>query len=78
MILAFLIFGFKPAVSLSSFTLIKNFSSSSSFSAIRVMSSAYLELMFFPPILIPACNSYSPQFLIMCSAYTLNKQGNNR
>ena len=31
--------------------------------------------MFLPPILIPVCNSYSPAFLKMCSAYRLNKQG---
>ena len=32
----------------------------------------------FPPILIPACNSSSPGFLMTCSAYSLNKQGDNR
>ena len=35
-------------------------------------------LMFLPPILIPACNSSSLAFLIMCSAYRLNKKGNSR
>ena len=39
-ILVFLIFSFKPALSLSSFTLIKRLFSSSSLSAIRVVSSA--------------------------------------
>ena len=34
--------------------------------------------MFLPPILIPACNSSNPAFLIMCSAYRLNKQGDSR
>ena len=29
-------------------------------------------------ILIPACNSSSPAFLMMCSAYMLNKQGDSR
>ena len=29
-------------------------------------------------ILIPACNSSSMEFLIMCSAYKLNKQSDNR
>ena len=33
--------------------------------------------MFLPPILIPTCNSSSPVFLTMCSAYRLNKQGHN-
>ena len=31
--------------------------------------------MFLPPILIPTCNSSSPAFLMMFSAYRLNKQG---
>ena len=30
-----------------------------------------------PTILIPACVSSSPAFLMMYSAYKLNKQGNN-
>ena len=34
-------------------------------------------VMFLPPIWIPACNSSSPAFLMMCSAYKLNKQGHN-
>ena len=46
--------------------------------AIRVVSSAYLRLLIFlPAILIPACAFYSPAFLMMYSAYKLNKQGNN-
>ena len=68
----------KPALSLS-FTLIKRLFSTSSLAAIRVVSSAYLRLlMFLPHILIPACNSSSPAFLMMCSAYRLNKQGDSR
>ena len=47
MILVFLIFGFKPALSLSSFTLIKRLLSSSLLSAISVVSSAYLRLLMF-------------------------------
>ena len=35
-------------------------------------------LMFLPPILIPACNSSSLAFLIMRSAYRLNKHGDIR
>ena len=79
MILAFLIFSCKPALSLPSFALIKRLFSSSLLSAIRVVSSAYLRLlMFLPPILILACNSSSPAFLMMCSAYRLNRQGDSR
>ena len=67
----------KPTFSLSSFTFIKRLFSSSSFSAIRVVSSAYLSLIFLLAILIPACAYSSPVFLMMCSAYKLNKQGDN-
>ena len=70
MILVFLILSFKPAVSLSSFTLIKSLFSSSSLSSIRVVSSTYLRLlMFLLPILIPACNSSSPPYLMMCLVF---------
>ena len=63
---------FKPAFSLSSFTLIKRLFSSSSLSVIRVVSSAYLRLLvFLQAILIPACESSSPAFCIMYSAYNL-------
>ena len=44
-----------------------------------MISSIYLWLLIFlPPILIPACNSSSPAFLMMCSAYRLNKQEDNK
>ena len=70
--------GFKPAFSLFSFTLIERLFSSSSLSAIRVVSSAYLRLLIFlPAILIPACASSSLAFHMMYSAYKLNKQGDN-
>ena len=47
-------------------------------SAVRVVSSTYLRLLIFlPAILIPACASFSPAFLMMYSAYKLNKQGDN-
>ena len=76
--LSFLIFRFKPVLSLYSFTLIMRLFSSSSASAIRVVSSAYLRLlMFLLPVLIPACNSSSVAFLMMCSAYRLNIQGDS-
>ena len=47
---------FKPTFSLSSFTFIRRLFTSSSLSAISVVSSAYLRLLIFlPAILIPAC-----------------------
>ena len=68
MILSFLNVDFKPTFSLSSFTFIKRLFSSS-LSAIRVVSSAYLRLLIFlPPILIPVCASSSPAFHMMYSA----------
>ena len=77
MIFLFWMLSFKPTFSLS-FTFIKRRFSSSLFSAIRVVSSAYLRLLIFlPAILIPACASSSPVFLTMYSAYKLNKQGDN-
>ena len=58
-------FFIKQALSLSSVTLIKSLFSSSSLSAIRGVSSTFLRLlMFLLPILIPACNSSSPAFLM--------------
>ena len=80
MILVFSVFSFKPVLSLFFFTLIKRLFSSSSLSAIRVVSSTYLKLLrvVLSPLLIPACYSFSPAFLMMCSAYRLNKQGDSR
>ena len=49
MIFIFWMFSFKPTFSLSSFTFIKRLFSSSSLSAIRVVSSAYLRLLIFLP-----------------------------
>ena len=78
MILVFWMLSFKLTYSLSSYTFIKRLFSSSSLSAIRVVSSAYLRLLIFlPAILIPACASSSPAFLMMYSAYKLNNQGDN-
>ena len=78
MIFVFWMLSFKPTFSLSSFTFIKRLFSSSSLSTIRVVSSAYLRLLILlPAILIPACASSSPGFLMMYSAKKLNKQGNN-
>ena len=78
MILLFWMLSFKPTFLLSSFTFIKRLFSSSSLSAIKVVSSAYLRLLIFlPSFLIPTCASSSPAFLVMYSAYKLNKQGDN-
>ena len=78
MIFVLWMMSFNPAFSLSSFTFIKRLLSSSSLSAIRLVSSTYLTLLIFlKPILIPACASSSPAFLRMYSAYKLNNQAEN-
>ena len=60
MILVFWMLSFKPVFSLSSFTFIKRLFSSSSLSAVRVVSSAFLRLLIFLlAILIPGCASSS-------------------
>ena len=75
MILVFWMLNFKPTFSLFSYTFIKRLFSSSSLSDIRVVSSANLRLLIFlPAILIPACASSSPVFLMVYSAYKLNKE----
>ena len=62
---------------LSSFTL-KRLLSSSSLSAVRLASSAYMRLLIFlPAVLIPTCASCSLAFCMMYSAYELNKQGDS-
>ena len=126
MSLVFWMLSFKPIFSLSSFTFIKRLFSSSSLSAIRLVSSAYREtkmathssilayripwteepggllsmgshrvghgwsdlataaasaylrlLICLPAILILPCASSIQAFLMMYSAYKLNKQGDN-
>jgi len=78
MILVFWMLSFKPTLSLSSFPFIKRLFSFSSLSAVRVVSSVYLRLLIFlPAILIPACAIFRVAFYMMCSAYKLNKQGDN-
>ena len=63
MILVFWMLSFKPTFSLSSFTFTEGLFRSSSLSAIRVVSSAYLRLwIFLLAILIPACASSSQRF----------------
>ena len=64
LILSFLKVSFKPTFSLSSFTFIKRLFSSS-LSAIRVVSSAYLRLMFLLAVLILACASSSTAFCLI-------------
>ena len=68
MTLVFWMLSFKPTFTLSSFTFIKRLFSSS-LSAIRVVSSAYLRLLIFLlAILIPACAWSSLAFHIIYSA----------
>ena len=78
--LSFLNVEFKPAFSLSSSTLIWRpfyLFSTSSLSAIKVVS-AYLRLLIFLlEISISASDSLSPAFHMMNSVYKLNKQGDN-
>ena len=77
-IFVFLMLSFRPTFSLSSLTLIKMFFSSSSLSAIRVVSTAYLRLLIFlPAILIQACDLSSLAFCMMYYAHKLNKQSDN-
>ena len=78
MTFVFEILSFKLTFSFSSFTFIKRLFSSSLLSAIRVVSSPYLRLLIFHlSILIPASNSSSTAFHMMCSAYKLNKDSDN-
>ena len=65
---------FKPAFSLSSFILIKRLFSSSSLSAFREVSSAYLRLLIFSPkILILACDIMSISISISISISPLSR-----
>ena len=69
---------FEPDVSLSSFTSIKRLFSSSSLSAMRVVSSDYVQLLIFlPDIFIQVIASSSWAFLMMYSAYKLSNQGDD-
>ena len=76
MILVFWMKSFKPTFSLFSFTFIKRLFTL--LLATRVLSSAYRRLLIFlAAILISACASSSPAYLMMYSACKLNKQGDN-
>ena len=78
MILVFWMLSFKPAFSLFSFTFIKKFFSSSSLSAIRVVSSAYLRLLIFLLAISFQLEPHpAPAFCMMYSAHKLNRQGEN-
>ena len=72
MILVFWMLSFKRTFSLSSFTIIKRIFSSS----LSAIGWCHLHIWgywyFSPAILIPACASSSPVFLMMYSAYKLN------
>ena len=73
MILIFWMLSFKP-----NFNSPLSLSSRGSLVLLHFLSSAYLRLLIFLlAILIPACASFSPAFLMMYSAYKLNKQGDN-
>ena len=75
MIFVFWMLSFNQMFSFSSF---KRLFSSSSLSAIRVVSSAYPWLLIFlPEILIPACASSNLIFCLMYYSYKSNKQGDN-
>ena len=70
MILVFWMLSFKATFSLSSFIFSKRLFSSSTLSAIRTVSSAYLRLLIFLlAILIPACDSSSPECHMMYCVY---------
>ena len=70
MISVFWMLSFKPTFSLSYCIFITRIFSSSSLTAIRVVSSTYLRLLIFLlAVLISACPSSSPVFLMMFSAY---------
>ena len=68
--LGFLFYSLDLCFCLCASNLIKRFFSCSLLSAIRVVSSAFLRLLIFlPAILIPACASSCPAFLMMYSAF---------
>ena len=70
MILVFWRLSFKPALWKKAFRLHHGIFSSSSCSAIRGVSPAYLRFLIFPQtISIPACDSSSLAFCLMCHAY---------
>ena len=75
--LSFWVLSFNSAFSLSYFTFIKRLFSSSSVSAIRLVSAYLWLLIFLSAILIPAYSSSIPGFHMRYFAYKLDKQGDN-
>ena len=73
MLLVFQMLSFKPAFSLSSFTLHKRLFSSFSLSAIRMAS----EIIDISPGNLDSSDSSSPAVHVIYSAYKLDKQGDN-
>ena len=67
-IFIFLMLSFKPAFSLSSFTFIRSFSSSS-LSSIMVVSSAYLRLLIFLPAILIQIVLHPAQHFTWCSLH---------
>ena len=79
MIFVFWMSKFKTTFSLPSFTFIKRLFCSSLLSVIWMVTSTFLRLLIFlQEVMIPACASSSPAFLMMYSAYKLNKQGDTK
>ena len=64
MILVLWMLNFKPTFWLSFFTFIKRLFSSSSLSAIRVVSSAYLRLLIFLPAILNSMNSMDGKYIL--------------
>ena len=78
MILVFWMLSFKLAFHYPLLPSSRGFLAPLHFLLLEWVSSAYLRLlMFLLAILIPACDSSSRTFLMMYSAYKLNKQGDN-
>ena len=69
MILVFWMLSFKPGFSLYSFTFIKRLFSSSSLSAIRVVSSACLRLLIFLPAILILAVLYPAQHFTWCTLH---------
>src|SRR3984885_11852679 len=75
-IFVFFMLKYRPAFSLSLFTLLINSTRSFFFPANNVVSSAYLKLFsIFPASFTPSVVSSNPAFLIILSAYRLNRKG---
>ena len=78
MIFVFWMLRFKPGLSLSFHFHQEALQFLFAFCHKHGVSSAYLRLLIvLPTILIPACASSSPAFLMMYSVYKLNKQGDS-